>query len=449
MLLCNYTSFILISAELQQWRSQLRDAQRRSLEHYLGKKNEDEGTSFQKLSDIYVELRMVSSSDRYKRLEKRTRYDNLIPMMQIEAYSKINVTNLFTAQLRDMTIPVRSLVTGSAGIGKTCLCLHIVEQWLNGELLPDDIDHIFLIHLRYLAGNNSCSIENLFFKYQSVTRPSAEAVGEFFKQLYAEPDRTLLILDGWDEIKMETTQTEYIGVQYNEQIDMPKLVASIINRSNIPSVRVLVTSRPRSVTNFYIYDKKAEIYGFTLDKISDYIFKFSSGDQHLRMSIKHYIDTNVNIKSFCYIPVQLNMVCRVVKDKIRHKNSPDLPETFTELVVAAVENILIYHHPDFKDEHVDETVNVIANLKEYIVNHARIARYGMGHRPIKITFTKKEVNIFHLGNVTTKCGLITESSESGSATYKRTVVSVFYFQHLTLQELLAAVAWLTSIKWKA
>jgi len=111
----------------------------------------------------------------------------------------------------------------------------------------------------------------------------------------------------------------------------------------------------------------------------------------MQMSIKPYFDANVNIKRFCCIPVKLNIICRVVKETIRRKHNSELQETFTELFVVTVENTLIYQHPDFKEKHVDETVNAIPPLKEDICNHARIARHGMGYIPIKITFTKKDV----------------------------------------------------------
>ena len=132
----------------------------------------------------------------------------------------------------------------SSGIGKSHLCLHILDQWLKGEFLPGDIGYIYPIRLRDL--NNRCSPEDLFYKYQSCTRPSPEAINEFFKQLFAEPKRTILILEGWDDIRMENMekQEEY---DYYKQVDMPTLIASFINRLNLPSV--FVTSRPADVKN--------------------------------------------------------------------------------------------------------------------------------------------------------------------------------------------------------
>ena len=443
----NICTYFKLSDDLQRWRLQVKAEQQRSLHQYIRNKNDQEGSSFQKLSDIYVELRMLDKSETYTRAAQRKQFNSLIPTTQIENYPKINLSDLFSAENSEMPKPVRSLVTGLAGVGKTSLCLHIVEQSLKGELLPHGIHHVFLIHLRYLAASNSCSIEDIFFKHQKgVVKPSAETIGEFFKQLDAEPEKTLLILDGWDEINTETTEENYVDLHYTEQVDMPRLVISIINRSIIPLVRILVTSRPRSITSSFDFDRKARIYGFTPDKVDDYIVKFSSKDNNLQTQIKEYIDANVNIQSICSIPVHLNMICRIVKDKVDQKSNPDLPETLTELFVAAVENILSNHRPEFKNMEVRKRGNVIAIIKEDVLNHARIAQYGMEHKPIKITFTEGEMDKFQLANVATICGLMTGSVETSNVTFKRSSKQVFNFQHLTLQEFFAAVQLLSDIK---
>jgi len=264
----NICTYFNLSADLQRWRSQVRVELNRSLQQYVQKTTEEKRSPFHTLNDIYVELRMLDGSNKFTRAAKRRNFNSLMPTMEIEKYPKINVTDLFKAERPEMTIPVRSLVTGSAGVGKTSLCFHIVEQWLKGELLPHGIHHLFLIHLRSLAASNSWSIEDLFFKYQTkVVKPRTESIGEFFKQLDAEPEKTLLLLDGWDEINTETTEDNYVDINYTEQVDMPRLVISIINRLLIPSVRILVTSRPRSIINAFNFDREARIYGFTAEKL--------------------------------------------------------------------------------------------------------------------------------------------------------------------------------------
>ena len=386
---------------------------------------------------MFIELRMYKTSDNYKHLETRTHYNNLQLQNEIEAYPKITVADLFKAEHPSGTIPVRSLVIGKAGIGKTMLSMHIADQWLKNELLTDNIHQLFLFHLRDLSGIEKCSLEDLFFMYQSCEMPSPEVISEFFQQLLAEPDKTLIIFDGLDEVQFEPMKKTVFP--FNKQIGMPELIASIVNGWIIPSTRVIVTSRPGGPITYNAYDKKAEIFGFTREKISDYVVEFSGGNQSLRNSIEHYIDQNVNIRSLCYIPVQLNMICRIVKERMQQENNPQFPETLTELFVGSIRNFLVNHHPDFKDVGVAKTVDVIAKLRYSVFNHSRIALYGMAQVPIKAKFSADEIHNFQLESVATQCGLLTESRESSIVRFAPAVKSVYYFQHLTMQEFLASV----------
>ena len=427
---------------MQAWRSRLKVAQKRSLERYVGKRNEDETTAFRNLADMFIDLRIHKDTDNYLRLETRTNYDNLQLQMEINSCPEIGVADLFKAERLGMTTPVRSLVVGKAGIGKTMLSMHIADLWLKNELLPDDIDHLFLFHLRNLSGIDTCSLEDLFFKYQNCEMPSADAIVEFFQQLSAEPDKTLLILDGMDEITIEPEKKEKFA--YNAQVAMPRLIASIINGCVIPSTRVLVTSRPGGFIEHDAYDKKAEIYGFTREKMSVYIETFSGENRNLKNSIEEYIDQHVNVCSFCYIPVHLNMVCRIVKVHMQTEDKQQFPETLTELFVVSITNFLINHHPKFRD--ADKTKFDIARLKDSILNHARMARYGMKQVPIKVTFSQDNVDEYHLEQDAMRCGLVTESREPVIRSSTPTVKSVYYFQHLTMQECLAAVALVNDIE---
>ena len=432
-----------ISDELQKWKSQLKDVQTRLVARYVRNKNEEENTDFQKLAELYINLRMHKHSEHYKRVETRTHHDNLQLQREIDSCSEINIADLFKAERPGTAIPVRSLVTGKAGIGKTMLSMYIIDQWLKNELLPDDIHHVYLFQLRNLSGIETCSLEDLFFKYQSGGMASPEVISEFFKHLDAEPEHTLIIFDGLDEAGMLPRETE--AFDYHTKVALPRLIASIINGCTIPSARLLVTSRPGGIINGNTYDKKAEIYGFTREKMSDYIKKFSGGNQSLEKSIEDYLDRNVNICSHCYIPVQLNMTCHIVKERMQNESNPHLPETLTELFVGYLANLLT-RHPNYKDPQVDTSTDIIAELKDPVLNHANVARHGMEQVPIKVTFSKKEIDEFELQHVATQCGLMTESREPGFVTFRPVVTPIFYFLHLTLQAFLAAIALLADIE---
>lgn len=140
--------------------------------------------------------------------------------------------------------------------------------------------------------------------------------------------------------------------------------------------------------------------------MSNYIEKFCVEDDSLKNGIEECIDGNVNICSFCYIPVQLNLICRLVRaNRLTGAKGPST-ETLTELFVITVETFVSKHHSKFKDG-IEETVDVIAQRKDTVLKHANIAKYGMERSPIQVTFSKEEIHEFHLEEDARKCGILT------------------------------------------
>ena len=429
-----------LSDELETWRKRLKEEQRRMLKRCVVQRNEEENTSLKDLADMFVDLRMHKKSDNYKRIERRVHYDLLQLKLEIDTCSPITVNDLFEGE------PGRTLVHGAAGIGKSLLCFHILDMWLRNELLPDVIGQVFLFKMRDLFGVQSlCSLADLFFKYQRGGFLSHDAASDFFYQMQSNPSKFLIIFDGLDEASVMPSENKAFA--YDEKVEMPRLIASILNGNTLPSVRLLVTSRPGGVINCDGYDKNAVVYGFTREKMHEYIVKFTGGNDTEKKAIGDYIDNNVNIRSFCYIPVHLNIVCRMVKMQMRDERSQQLPETLTELLVCSVGNLLANHHPEFKDTKAKHNPEqVITTLKDPVLDHAKLACYGMEKVPIAVTFTESEISEFHLEETATKCGLLSESMESSVVMSTPIFTPVHYFQHLTLQEFLAAVELVTNVK---
>ena len=213
---------------------------------------------------MYVNLRM-HNNDNYKLLENRVHHNETQLQTNLDTCKEMQVKDLFVPENTSRTIPVRCIFLGKAGIGKSMLCLRIVDMWLNGELLPKDIHDVFMLRLRDLTGIDECSLEDVFFTLQGCQKPSPEAKSLFFKQLSTDPARVLLILDGLDEIQIAKMDTRVV-YEYNQQVESSRMIASIVNGWTIPSTRVLVTTRHGCSMEC---DKKAEIYGFTRSKMSD------------------------------------------------------------------------------------------------------------------------------------------------------------------------------------
>ncbi|KAI0210657.1 hypothetical protein LSAT2_004546 [Lamellibrachia satsuma] len=260
-----------LEGDLEKLRLQLKGAQQRLVERNVRKKRKIDNNGVQKLSEIYVDLRIHDNDEHYKRLETRTHHDNLQLSTGIEGCRKIEVRNLFVAERPDSATPVRCLVVGKAGIGKTMLSMHVLDMWLNGEL-PADIKFVFFFPLRNLSCSRKYSLKELFFLHQLGVTPNADVTDEFYQFLSTDADKILMILDGLDEI--ENLPMEKEPFDLNTPVEMPRLISSIIKGYTLKNTRLLVTSRPGAVIDYDAFDIKAEIYGFTRKMMSNYIEKF-------------------------------------------------------------------------------------------------------------------------------------------------------------------------------
>ena len=413
----------------------MRQVHKRRVEEYV-KKSSQAGSVSKRLLDMYVDLRIHNKSENFKRIETRTHHDRLQLEKDVDqSCHKIDVKNLFLPEQEGFLAPSRVLVVGKAGIGKTMLSTHILDLWLKGQF-PVDIDHLFYFPLRELSRIKECSLRRLFFLKQGTGEPSSDVVNEFFKNLRANPGKTLILFDGLDEF--DYCDTEYEAFEDCAVVEMSRLISSILGGHMMKEVRLLVTSRPGGVIDYDSFDRRAEIYGFTRDRISEYIAKFSKakGDDKLAEYIEAYISRNVNITSFCYIPLQCNLVCRCAWMNFCGKSQEHLPETLTELFVMSVKQFADERHQSSHSKKCD----VIAECRETLRSLASLAKYGMEQTPIKVTFLMDEIDGLPSVEEAMQCGLMTESRETHTDPLFVDEPQIYYFQHLTMQEFLAAGA---------
>ena len=312
-------------------------------------------------------------------------------------------------------------------------CMHLIDEWLHGDKLPANIRHIFYFALRSLTHFSRLSVGDLFFEHHG-----DDDSGEFDRLMSTCPDDCVVIFDGADEVIMgRPPEPGRSGQQ--EAVPM-ELVSSIIQRKKLQDVRVIVTSRPGGLPDFCRFDKHAEIYGLTQEKIREFVNKFSREDKDLQKRIQTYIVTNANIASLCYVPVQCGLVCRIVRAAGKGQKE-ELPNTVTQLYTVSVKNLVAKHHPEFKGCKVKDK-EVFPRLQEPLLSHAKLAKDGMGNSPIHVTFSQEEIDRFQLKDETTRCGLLTVLEET--CTVAGTYSCTYSFNHLTMQEFFAALALVSS-----
>ena len=406
------------------------------VERYVQGWPQNTGTTFQEFSDAYVNVRICEDSETYETLDKRRCFDRPELVHNAHTLHKINITELFVAD--GSRTNNRILVVGNSGNGKTMLSMHIVDRWLHDDFLPNEIEYIFFIQLRHLLSiKKRCSMKDLF-RFQHQLKPSLNVVEAYFQILSKDPSKILLILDGLDQITYLPVGEE--SFDFDTEVEIPTLISSIVRGDTIGSTRLLVTTRSGVNISYNAIDKKVDMFGFSREDISDYIAKFSGNDSHLEDSIKRYLVQNNSIHSHCYVPAQLDMVCHIVKVNTGLREKVYHPETIAELFAVYVRHIVTKHRREHSNG-VKEKVTKIPDMKNVVLSHANIAKYGMEHVPIRSTFSKKEVQKYDFVDGSMACGLLTASEA-----YDPSAASVYYFMNLAIQEFLTAVAVMTDEK---
>jgi len=315
----------------------LKDVQQRRVHDYL--RNEEKKVSV--LDKVYVDLRIHDKKDNYKRLEKRTSHDIIELQKGLEGCRPISIAKLFLPRNKKCSVPRRILVIGKAAIGKSMLRIRILDQWLKGQL-PPAVRHVFYFALRHVSRVGRSSLKGLFHNHHEEKNQ-----GEFVKLITTCPEQCVLLFDGADEFKLDHPICS--PVDFQQPFCMRKLVSSIIQGECLERVCVLVTSRPGGIPDFIpdnTFERTAEIYGLTQDKISLFVSKFSGKDRNEKKCIKEYINRHPNVACLCYIPLQCSFVCRIVRDmNMYHRKEPT---TLTQLYVMAVNTLVIAAHPRYK-----------------------------------------------------------------------------------------------------
>ena len=188
------------------------------------------------------------------------------------------------------------------GIGKTTLAKKICLKWARDGFLSEDFDAVILIQLR------------------SVQKRSLEAVmmehtgKETYKQLNeSEGARTLIILEGLDELSL------------NHQQNDPFFIQLIKECSVFKQATIIITSRPYACKEIKA-GRRIEIVGFGNKEIGEFVRNNFSIDEQLFKEFLEQLNEFPQLQSLCYIPINLIMILNIF-----NCSQKKLPSTLTEL----------------------------------------------------------------------------------------------------------------------
>ena len=313
----------------------------------------------------------------------------------------------------DDNSPIKVVVDGPPGVGKTTLCHKLCNMWAKNELKNCSFDHVFLLPLRDERVSSAENISDLVSLFHS-SKKLCETVSD---QIMEKNGRgLLLILDGWDEFgERESTERS--------------VILNIIQRKVLQSCSIMITSRTYASSSLLKMTnvRHIEVLGFEKEEIVSFIKKNLPHDK--AKQLKKDLEVREDVLTLCYIPFVCSMLLTVYCqcDYI-------LPNTLTELYKQFV---LYYMKRSMEKKGLDpeiiESFSDLTKPKHDVQKKAFDELCFCAYSHLKTqsnTFTRDQIEELTDSSVFKHFELMQFYKIAGIITYQ--------FRHLTIQEFLSA-----------
>ena len=385
---------------------------------------------------MFVDLRLQKFETR--KLPETLPYSDVEEMQRCKQSSEvIQIPQLFDV-LEDKVAPRNVLIRGQASVGKTTFVKQMAKQWAEKKLW-NDIKYLFVVTLRELPQDRKWTLADLLLGELTLSEEEKIAA---INEIRKHSEDTMVVIEGLDEFPEYKFSEKHGGVR-NEEVDLNVLISCIISGVMLPGAKVLVTTRPTDQLPSEVCHRVTEIYGFSKENIEKYVDKFSGGNSKLQLFIRRFLDTNVNIATMCYIPVQANFVCMCLRDMHSCKLTGNVAAvaTITQLYVFATLYLIRKLHPALKNESKQmDSEAIFNNVGDSLKTHAKVAKRCTLSSPLRLILYGKDIEEISVED--RQSGFLDESQTTDAVT-RGLRRQCWSFTHLMLQEFLTAVSLLS------
>ncbi len=221
----------------------------------------------------------------------------------------------------------RILIRGRAGVGKTTLSKKIVYEYTQKGQWRDRFDHVLWISLRTLKGKSNYDLVTLFHETYFQHHPKGLALAKTLDAQINGPakEKTLFILDGWDEVAQE----------WGEHEPMAQFLTQLLNQPT-----VLITSRPYvDLRQAQPMDLELETVGFSPENVMAYLDNPAIMPASQAQEMKHFIQSTPFIQGLVNVPIQLDALCYSWDEIKRLQQATQGVVTVTSLYQAMMDKL--------------------------------------------------------------------------------------------------------------
>lgn len=324
-----------------------------------------ENTIFASPSDLFPEINSINLNEYILKYFLTPKRGDKIEGSKFESFKKKN-KGKFNLDAEESSI---LLVIGSSGQGKTSLCYKIIHDVLNSKQF--ETQKVYYIRL---SGIPDVDIPEFLSKPFNFLPKYFEEKEEV---LYSEKEKSLLILDGLDELIVKAdlndkTISDFLQIIQNHLADIYReeqsnkssgieiIESEDIKAENpIPS-RIILTSRPNHFRLETSHNGNGKVLIVKLEDFNDqqkikWAKKFvaKQKDSKILEYLNNDTDTFKYLKELTNIPVLLQMVAASVKTKnFQVKNKAEIYSYLFKQIITNLtkdKNILAYYFYDKKE----------------------------------------------------------------------------------------------------
>ena len=382
------------------------------------------------LGGQYIRLALISQG----RLPAHHKYEDVIEQQKDYTrgdYDKIlaHKTKIELEAIFDKVIceggneiwPLKMLIDGAPGVGKTTLSRKVSHMWAEGEFLKE-YWLVLLLHLREMS---SAKIVDDFF-YHEDSEVQRDVI-KFVKE--RSGDGVLIIFDGFDELS---------SYERSER----SLFLDISEGQVLPRCAVVITSRPyasRCIQELSSINRHIEVLGFTEEQVEMCIRQKLTDKvkaEELCIELKDRLD----VASICQIPLNCSIVLYVYE-----QGDYSLPHTLTELYeLFILHSLKRFVKRTHKSRAAVDRLEYLNSLPDPINGHFKSLCYLAyeGLEEDKLVFSRFDVEDALVDKYQDLDMPILDLMASAKSYSRRGAKDTYSFLHLTIQEFLAAY-WIT------
>lgn len=206
--------------------------------------------------------------------------------------------------------PLTVVLQGPAGIGKTMAAKKILYDWAAGKLYHGQVDFAFFMPCgELLERPGACSLADLM-------RDQCPDRGAPVRQMLAESERLLFILDGADELPGPAEAAPCTDPF--EAAGGARVLGGLLSKGLLPNARLLVTTRaaaPGRLQGSLCSPQCAEVRGFSDKDKKKYFYKFFQDEWRAERAYR-FVKENETLFALCFVPFVCWIVCTVLRQQL-------------------------------------------------------------------------------------------------------------------------------------